>query len=227
VYVCAPDGSAVASLSVVQSADPAKMAAFLEGIAAQLHVTPGPPAVKPHPTSRPGPIPPGGLAIHLVSRAIAGGSWHEFPSENWIVLTREESAQLLPKDPPALRDSWTVPHPVARKLAEWVYPQNEERTSQNRSRVDGAHFEFTVVAVQGSLARAKLEGKIRLLHAFSPGSTAQDFAVSAFTGYMDFDSAESHIQRLRLVTEKADYNGTPFEAVLISMSKESLEGLLK
>jgi hypothetical protein len=227
VYIVAPDKSAVASLPIVEAQDPGKMTAFLEGIVARLHVTPGPPAVTPHPQSRPRAVSPDALAIHLVSRALAGGSWHEFPSENWIVLSRDEWKQLLPPEPATLRSAWTVPRPVAVKLAEWVYPQNEEKTMQNRSRVDQADFRLTVVAVEGGLARAKIEGKIRLLHSFYPGGNAQDFAVSQLTGYMDFDSAESRIQRLRIVTEKADYNDVPFATSLVSMSKETLEALLQ
>jgi hypothetical protein len=225
VYIVAPDKSAVASLNVVAAQDPGKMTEFLEGIVAKLHVAPGPPAVKPHPQSNPGVVPPDSLAIHLVSRALAGRSWHEFPSENWIVLSRDEWSQLLPKDPPAVRATWTIPRPVAVKLAEWVYPQNEEKTMQNRSRVDQADFKLTVVTVEGGLARARIDGKIRLLHSFYPGGEAQDFAVSELSGYMDFDTAEHRVQRLRLVTDKAGYNTTEFAASLVSMSKETLNAL--
>jgi hypothetical protein len=36
---------------------------------------------------------------------------------------------------------------------------------------------------------------------------------------MDFDSAQHRIQRLRIVTTKADNAGTPFATSLVSMSK--------
>jgi hypothetical protein len=225
VYVLAPDKSAVASLSINLAQDPARMAPFLQGIVDKLHVAPGSPAIKPHPTSRPPAVAAEALAIHLVSRALAGGSWHEFPSENWIVLSRAEWAQLLPAETVAAKASWTVPQPVAVKLAEWVYPQNEEKTSKNRSRVDQADFRLTVVSVQGSLARARIDGKIKLLHSFYPGGQAQDFAVSELTGYMDFNFAEHRIQRMRIVTTKADFNTTPFAASLVSMSGETLAAL--
>jgi hypothetical protein len=203
------------------------MTAFLESIIAKLHVAPGPPAVKPHPQSRPQAVPPDGLALHLVSRSFAGGSWHEFPSENWVVLTPEEWGQLLPAGPAAVHASWTIPRPVAVKLAQWVYPQNEEKTTENRSRVDVADFKVTALTVEGNLVRAKIEGKIRLLHSFYPGTAAQDFAVSELSGYMDFDTAQHRIQRLRIVTDKAEYNNTEFSASLVSMSKETLEALLQ
>jgi hypothetical protein len=225
VYIVAPDRSAVASLSVAEAQEPGRMIPFLEGVIGKLHLAAGAPAVTPHPTSRP-PVASGdSLVIHLVSRALAGGSWHEFPAENWIVLPRAEWSQLLPAGPAPLKSSWTVPQAVAARLAEWVYPQNEEKTGTNRSRVDMAAFSMTAVTVQGSLVRARIQGKIRLMHSFYPGGASQDFAVSELNGYMDFDIARRLIQRLRIVTTKADYVGTPFATSLVSMSRETLDAL--
>lgn len=230
VYIVAPDRSAVASMGVVQAADPAKLTPFLEEVVAKLHLKPAPPAIKPHPTSRP----PSGLAsdslvVHLVSRALIGGSWHEFPSENWIVLSAAEWNQLLPP-PDGAKEPWTLPAPVARKLAEWVYPQNEEKTGVNRSRIELADFRLTPTAKEGTLVRAKIAGKIRLWHSFYPGGqnerNAQDIAASELTGYLDFDTTSRRIQRLRVVTTKGDYHGnTPFATSLVSMSRETLEAL--
>ena len=60
------------------------------------------------------------------------------------------------------------------------------------------------------------------MHSFYPGGASQDFAVSELNGYMDFDTAQHRIQRLRIVTTKADY---PFATSLVSMSKETLDAL--
>ena len=68
-------------------------------------------------------------------------------------------------------------------------------------------------------------GKIRLMHSFYPGGASQDFAVSELNGYMNFDTAQHRIQRLRIVTTKADYVGNPFATSLVSMSKETLDAL--
>jgi len=230
VYIVAPDKSAVASLAVVPAQDPAQLIPFLQGVVAKLHVQGGAPAIKPHPTSRPpANTPSDSLVLHLVSRALAGGSWHEFPSENWIVLSAPEWNQLMPAGIVKVKQQWTAPKPVATKLAEWVYPQNEEKTGANRSRVEEADLRLTAVAVQGTLVRARIDGKIRLWHSFYPGGenaqNATDFAVSEVTGYMDFDMAQHRIQRLRIVTNKGAYRDTPFAASLISMSKETLEAL--
>ena len=225
VYIVGPDKAAIASLPINEATDNGKMIAFLQGIATKLNVAPGGPAVKPHPQSHPPAAPADSLVIHLLARAFTNGEWHNFPAENWIILKQDEWSQLLPAGEAAPKATWTVPKPLAVRLAEWVYPASEEKTGVNRSRVDQADFRLTTVTVEGGLARARIDGKIRLLHSFYPGGQAQDFAVSELTGFMDFNIGERRIQRLRIVTTKAHYNDTPFAASLVSKSKETLEAL--
>jgi hypothetical protein len=226
VYVLAPDASAMGGLDITSAGNVDKMIALLQQTTTKLNTRPVPPVVKPHAMSHPPAIAPDALVIHLVSRALADGSWHEYPSENWIVLSRAEWTQLLPAAKPTATTTWDIPHPLAVKLAEWVYPQNEDTTLANRSRVDIADFHLTVETLQGDLARARIGGKIRLLHSFYPGTQSQDFADSELTGYLDFNTADRSIQRLRIVTTKANYaNKWSFATSLISMSRETLEAL--
>jgi hypothetical protein len=56
----------------------------------------------------------------------------------------------------------------------------ERRRTDNRSRVDIAN-RLTMVTVQGNLARARIEGKIRLMLVL-PGGQAQDFRLG-LTGF--------------------------------------------
>ncbi|MEO8595794.1 MAG: hypothetical protein ABI759_20910 [Candidatus Solibacter sp.] len=225
VYVVAPDGKGIGGMDISSATNTEKMMAFLTKTALDQHVAPGPPPIKPHPTSVPPQSPADSLVLHLVSRSLAGGSWHEFPSENWIVLSKAESGQLLPQATPARGAVWQVPKPVAVKLVEWVYPQNEEKTGANRSRVDLVDLGMTLVTLENGLARARITGKVHLMHSFYPGGKSEDFADSELDGYMDWNVAERRIQRLRLVTTKAEYVGTPFRASLISMSRETLDAL--
>ena len=227
VYIVGPDGTSVAGLDINSANDPSKMTAFLTQVAAQLHTEPGPPAIKPHPQSIAPASAADSMILHLVSRSLAGGSWHEFPAENWIVLSRSEWSQMLPAGAVAPNVSWEVPRPVALKLAEWVYPQNEEKTQANRSRVDVAAFRMTVVAVEGGLARARIDGKVRLNHTFYPGTQNEDYADSEILGFVDFDVAQRSVQRLRMVTTKANYEGIGFRASMVSMSRETLDALGK
>lgn len=227
VYIVGPDGSSVAGLDINSANNPEKMAALLTRVVSQLHTEPGPPAVKPHPQSAAPASAADAMVLHLVSRSLAGGSWHEFPAENWIVLSRAEWTQLLPGEALTLKSSWEIPRPVAVKLAEWIYPQNEEKTQVNRSRVDIATFRMTVVTVENGLARARIDGKVRLKHSFYPGGGAEDYADSELAGFVDFDMSKRAVQRLRLITTKALYAGTEFRASLVSMSRETLDALGK
>jgi hypothetical protein len=227
VYIVGPDGSSVAGLDINSANNPEKMAALLTRVVSQLHTEPGPPAVKPHPQSAAPASAADAMVLHLVSRSLAGGSWHEFPAENWIVLSRAEWTQLLPGEALTLKSSWEIPRPVAVKLAEWIYPQNEEKTQVNRSRVDIATFRMTVVTVENGLARAQIDGKVRLKHSFYPGGGAEDYADSELVGFVDFNMSKRAVQRLRLITTKALYAGTEFRASLVSMSRETLDALGK
>jgi len=225
VYVVAPNGDGVSGMDIGSAGNTEKMIAFLTKVAADLGVAPGPPAVVPHPVSVAPAAPADSLVLHLVSRSMAGGSWHEFPSENWIVLSKAEWQQLLPAAGTARAASWAVPKPVAVKLVEWIYPQNEEKTGVNRSRVDIADLKMTLVTLENGLARARIDGQVKLMHSFYPGGKAEDFAISELSGYLDFNVAERRIQRLRLVTDKAAYVGTPFRTSLVSMSRDTLDAL--
>jgi hypothetical protein len=227
VYIVGPDRTSVAGLDSNSANDSEKMAALLTRVVTQLHTEPGLPAVKPHAQSAAPASAADAMVLHLVSRSLAGGSWHEFPAENWIVLSRDEWTQLLPGEALTLKTSWEVPPPVAVKLAEWIYPQNEEKTQVNRSRVDVATFRLTAVTVGNGLARARIDGKVRLKHSFYPGGGAEDYADSELVGFVDFDMAKRTVQRLRLVTNKAIYAGTEFRASLVSMSRETLDALGK
>jgi hypothetical protein len=227
VYIVGPDGASINGLDINSANDSQKMTAFLTQVTEQLHTEPGPPAFKPRPQSIPPASAAASMALHLVSRSLAGGSWHEFPAENWIVLNRAEWGQLLPAGAVAPDTSWEVPGPVAVKLAQWLYPQNEEKTQANRSRVDVAAFRLRVVGREGNLARARSDGKVRLKHGFYPGGQSEDYADSELLGFVDFDVAQRSIQRLRMVTTKATYGGTDFRASVVSMSRETLDALGK
>jgi hypothetical protein len=225
VYVVAPNGDGVSGMVIGSAGSTDMMIAFLSKVAGDLRVAPGPPAIAPHPVSVAPRSPADSLVVHLVSRSLAGGSWHEFPSENWIVLSKAEWQQLLPAAGAARGAAWPVPKPVAVKLVEWIYPQNEEKTGVNRSRVDLADLKMTLVTLENGLARARIEGQVKLMHSFYPAGKSEDFAISELSGYMDFNVAERRIQRLRLVTDKAAYNGTPFRTSLVSMSRETLDAV--
>ena len=224
VYIVRPDGTSLRGLDIGNALVAGKLAAFLEDVRKELNTPGGPPAFAPHPGSVAPAAPPDSLVFHLVARAEAGGSWHEFPSENWIVLSRAEWTGLLPPEPVVERNSsWKATHDAAAKLLAGFYPQTEEIAPGPRSRVDQAELRMTVTTLQDGVARARIEGSVKLMHSFYPKKPHDDFATAQVMGFMDFLPREGRIQRLRLVTSKAEYVNQPFAVTLRSVSQETLE----
>ena len=165
--------------------------------------------------------------MHLVSRSARGGNWHEFPSENWLVLSRPEWTQLFPREMPQAGASWQLDPTLTRKLLTRFYPQTEETTNQDRNRFDEASLRLTVTATDNGMARARIDGRLRMKHAFYPGKDSEDDVDATLLGFVDFDPASRRIQRLRIVTERATYKDEAFGAALRSVSAETLEALGK
>jgi hypothetical protein len=162
------------------------------------------------------------MIFHLVSRRLPiGGSWNEYPAENWIVLPKSDWTQMLPPGDATVKTSWDVPVPVATKLVEWLYPQNEETKRENRSRVDIASLHLTITTIRDSVARARIDGKVKLRHSFYPGKPAEDYAESKLLGYVDFDLHQHVIERLRMVTTQGTYTTFEFGASIVSVSHET------
>lgn len=79
----------------------------------------GEPVVEPVVQStRPESSGDGSLTLHLTARAEGtdpiNTGWHGFPSENWIVLSKEEVAWFLPPD--ASARSWEIDPEVATTI---------------------------------------------------------------------------------------------------------------
>lgn len=157
-----------------------------------------------------------------MARGSHTGSWREFPAENWIVLDHAESNALLPPSGVNLNSSWEVPPEVANKLLSWFYPQTEETSRSNRSRIIREALRMTVVTLDRGMARARIEASLRMVHSFYLGQDSGELIEAKLLGFMDFSPAERRIQRLRLVTEKATYNDEWFDAALRSVSRETL-----
>ncbi|HWB82782.1 MAG TPA: hypothetical protein VG675_01495 [Bryobacteraceae bacterium] len=225
VYILKPDGSSFRGMDIGPAVQPGKLEAFLTGIAQELGTTAGPPVVKPHPQSVPGPHGPNDLVFHLVARGGSHNSWGHFPSENWIVLSRQEWMSLLPRGAVAVGASWEVDPAVAHKLLTRFYPQTEEVNNKDRNRIDLASLRMTVVKSANGVTRARIEGNLRMKHSFYPGKDQENDVQATLTGFMDFEPATHRIQRLRLVTQKATYMNDEFSAALTSVSSETLSAL--
>jgi hypothetical protein len=165
------------------------------------------------------------MVFHLVARGAGSGSWREFPSENWIVLNDSDWKRLLPSGAPALQASWEIAPEISGKLYEWIYPQTEDASRVNRSRIEKQSMRMTIVAMENGIARARIDGSLQMRHSFYPGRDTNETVNATITGFMDFDPAHGRIQRLRIVTDRATYNNQPFDAAVRSVSRETLDAM--
>jgi hypothetical protein len=227
VYILGPDRSSVGGLGIGNALEPEKMIQMLEAMAQKLHIAGGPPVIKPRPRSVPPTNDAASMVFHLTARGNRTGSWREFPSENWVVLSGPESKQLLPTGAAALGTSWEVPPDIAKKFYQWFYPQTEDTSITNRSRIDQQSMRMTVVTLENGMARARIEGALRMKHSYYPGRDTDEFVNATVLGFMDFDVVQQRIQRLRVVTEKAIYGQEAFGVALRSVSRETLQSLME
>ena len=223
VYILRPDLTSLRGLDIGSALADGALGKFLQDVRRELGTAAGAPAFPPRVWSFPPDAPADAMIFHLASRGEKKGSWREFPSENWIVLSNAEWRALLPPGAAALRDSWEIPKAVSDRLLTWFYPQTEEVSWNTRSRIDESELRMTVVALANGVARARIEGSLKMLHSFNPGRPHNDFVNAKLIGFMDFVPAESRIQRLRLITEKAVYIDEAFGAALRSVSRETLD----
>jgi hypothetical protein len=227
VYILKPDASSLAGLAVEVASDSQMLQNFLMKVVTQLGTEPGAPAFKPRPQSVPPQTKTGDLVLHLVARNMGVGSWSQFPAENWIVLDQPEWMRLLPSDAPRVGATWQLETGLTHKLLTRFYPPTEETTNHDRNRIDQATLQLTVTAFEQGIARARIEGKLRMKHALYPGKDHEDMVEATLFGFLDWDVAERHIQRFRLVTDRATYLGGEFSAGFNSVSAETMEALAR
>src|SRR4051812_12587621 len=97
IYILTPDGHPAGGIDIGTAQDTDRTIEALEKIVRKMNLRPGPPVIKAAPQSRPPKRDAGSMLLHLSARGSSHGSWRQFPSENWVVLSQAESAQLLPK----------------------------------------------------------------------------------------------------------------------------------
>jgi hypothetical protein len=155
---------------------------------------------------------PEDLALHLVARyARQGGSWNEFPAENWLLLTRAEWKKLLPSSEQneAVGCSWEIDPTVSASILTHVYPQTENNDIR-KNRLDRQSLLATVVAVSDRTIRTRLDGQLRMKHSFYPGRDTEQFVDATILGYIDFERASHKIRAVRIATNPAQYDGQDF-----------------
>jgi hypothetical protein len=229
-YILTSDGRVVDSLHVGQ-AKAGRVAEMLRRAVAALKVEPGEPVVTPAAQSLPPSAPAEILVLHLTARylvarqsaeasplaegqfvpihnAVLGteraGNWSDLPSENWIVLAPAEWRRLVPEGDLGAGRSWDIDPEVAAKLYLRFYPDTEANDF-SANRIDRQALRAKVVSVNDATVRVRLDGDLKMKHAFYPNHDDDHYVETAVVGYFDYQTARREIRSFRLVTDGATY----------------------
>ena len=216
VYVLRPDGHLFGTLHVAQAARVENLIALLEQAVAELKPASGKPLVAPAPQSHPPECEEGSLTLHLVARSLdSRGAWGEFPVEDWIVLSRAEVKKFLPLEKLSTDTTWAIDGELATKLLTHFYPATENNDI-SKNKFERQTLRATVVSITGGIARARLDGDLKMEHWFYHQPDGK-FVEATVVGFADFEPARKEIRSLRLVTDEATYGAGKFAIGLRSM----------
>src|SRR5438876_787432 len=127
-------GHPIDSLHVATAAKTDRLIDLLERTVEKLNIREGKAVVSPVTQSAPPECASDSLVLHLTSRSLDGrGAWNDFPVEDWIVLSHDECAKLLPGGKSRVGDSWRVDEEISARLLTRFYPPTENNdVSKNR-----------------------------------------------------------------------------------------------
>ena len=214
-YVVDPAGHPIDSLHVADAGRTDRLMGMLERVVRARKLARGPTLVRPHSLSAPPPAGPGSLVLHLTARG-HGSSWDGFPSEDWIVLAPEQISGLLPADPTRAGATWDVSEDVATGILTHFYPQTENNDVSTH-RFEHRTLRGTIESIRDGVARARVEGHVRMSHHFYPGREDGNKVDAPVVGYLDFDPATRRVLRLRLVTDGATYGKGTMDVAVRSL----------
>src|SRR5262249_48454630 len=216
VYILTPDGKLFDSIRIriASRADP--LVERLEQIVQKLGLTAGPAGAPIKSQRARPPAEPNSVVLHLAARVFGRTAWCEFPAEEWIVLTAEEQAHLMSATKVRVGGSWEVPDALSRRLLPHFYPQTENNDLA-KSLVERQVLRGTVLTVRDGVARARLEGSLRMKHNFYPDREDGRIVDATVIGFVDFDVNSRRIRSLRLVTDQATYGEWNFGVALRSL----------
>ena len=207
VYLLAPDGHAIDSAHVASVTRTDKLQAMLDRCLARLGTEPGEPLVKPRDLSVAPAAPDGSLVLHLVSRGQdtgpQGGSWREFPAENWIILPSQQWRGFLPKTEPKAGALYDIDSQTAAAVLQYFYPQSEDPSDAPWTQIDAMSLKATVLNVVNGSATARLEGGVELHRNFYPHQFSPKHMKATLLGFISWDTSSRRISSLRLVTDQA------------------------
>jgi hypothetical protein len=206
-----------------------QLTAMLERTVDKLKPKAGQPLVAPTPQSKTLRADADALVLHLIARNVTrkGGEdvphrsklgetrsigWGSYPAEDWIILSKAEWAKLLPTGAAQPGTSWELDAAVAAKVLTHFYPSTENN-DVSKNRIERQELRATVVSVTNGVARAQLEGRLRMKHPFYHKDD-NNYVDARLLGVIDFAADRSRIASLQLITKDAVYGGRPFGVAL-------------
>jgi hypothetical protein len=211
-YLLTSDAKMLNRLDLTPACKGDNLLRWLEKTVADLKLTRGKPVVKPAPQAAAPTAPEDALRLHLTARKLTPRhSWNEFPSEDWIILTREQQAKLMPPPDARAGTAWDVDRNVCGHILTHFFPQTESCTSSEayllsekgpyRHKLTQAALKAMVVSVKDGVVRARLDGALELNHAFYPNHADYELTIrGGVVGYVDYHLGKKKVTALRLVT---------------------------
>jgi hypothetical protein len=225
VYLLDPDGRPVGSQHVAVASKVEQLMALLEQTIARLKVPAGKVIVPPTSQSFAPKAEAGALVLHLVARnvvrkngedvptkAVLGtsrsGNWGSYPAEDWIVLSKAEASLLVPRGSLTPGTRWEPDREAAAKVLRHFYPSTENN-DVSKNRIDRQELKATVVSVKEGVARARLDGRLRMKHPFYHRDD-NNFVDATLLGFLDVEAATGRVVDWQLITTDATYGRTRF-----------------
>jgi hypothetical protein len=224
VYLVSPHGRpmAVAPANEDLVYDPDRLAELMLQVVRRLNVVKAEPTVAAKPHSPAPRASDGSLMLHIVARylerkgdtcvpcdvkAVLGTknarNWANLPSQEWVELSRPEWTSLLPRGEVRVESTWKPSEDVTAKLLQRFYPPTEN-TDLKRNRIEKLVIQARVESIEGGIARARLDGRMRMKHPFYHRDD-NNFVEADLVGYVTFTTNTRKIKSLRLVTENGRF----------------------
>jgi RNA polymerase sigma-70 factor (ECF subfamily) len=210
IYLLDPESGRVLTSADLGKASPAAVLALLE---ANRKTPPGPPLTAPSSQSSAPSAAPGELTLHLTARYLDAqghvekerADFHEFPAEDWVVLSSGEWRSLLPAE----GESRRVDAAVALRLLTLFHPPDMSVTSDPDGR---NQFEEASLRVSRfSRGYVRIEGRLKMQRSFTQFEKTPPRPIdAAVRGFIEIDPDRSRIRSLRIISEGGRYGNSNF-----------------
>ena len=110
--------------------------------------------------------------------------------------------------------TWAPDKDLSARLLTHVYPVTENNDVRT-NKIEEQELTGRVLSIAGGVARARLEGRLRMRHDFYHKDDGKE-VVASLLGYADFEPATGKVRTLRLATPSAAYGGGTFAVAVRS-----------